>query len=90
MAVLQKGNSVYPFGGENVNLITGLDTLGLQVTSEASTEGQMESWSKDSLKWLDETFGKGNTVYAVLHMDETTAHIHANVVLIVKGEQQNR
>lgn len=36
MAVLQKGNSVYPFWGENVNLITGLDPLGLQVTSEAT------------------------------------------------------
>ena len=36
MAVLQKGNSIYPFWGENVNLITGLDPLGLQVTSEAT------------------------------------------------------
>ncbi|MBK8698581.1 MAG: hypothetical protein IPN29_03185 [Saprospiraceae bacterium] len=36
MTVLQKGNSIYPFWGENVNLITGLDPLGLQVTSEAT------------------------------------------------------
>lgn len=36
MAVLQKGNSIYPFWGENINLITGLDPLGLQVTSEAT------------------------------------------------------
>jgi len=36
MAVLQKGKSIYPFWGENVNLITGLDPLGLQVTSEAT------------------------------------------------------
>lgn len=36
MAVLQNGNSIYPFWGENVNLITGLDPLGLQVTSEAT------------------------------------------------------
>ena len=36
MAVLQKGNSIYPFWGETVNLITGLDPLGLQVTSEAT------------------------------------------------------
>lgn len=36
MAVLQKGNSISPFWGENVNLITGLDPLGLQVTSEAT------------------------------------------------------
>lgn len=36
MAVLQKGNVVYPFWGDTVNLITGLDPLGLQVTSEAT------------------------------------------------------
>jgi hypothetical protein len=36
MAVLQKGNSIYPFWGENLNLITGLDPLGLQTTSEAT------------------------------------------------------
>ena len=37
MAVLQKGKSAdNPFWGENINLITGLDPLGLQVTSEAT------------------------------------------------------
>ena len=51
-------------------------------------EGRIGSWSKDSLQWLDETFGKGNTVSAVLHMDETSPHIHATVVPIVKGERR--
>ena len=51
-------------------------------------DGQIGGWCNDSLKWLDETFGKGNTVSAVLHMDETTAHIHATVVPIVKGERR--
>lgn len=36
MAVLQKGNSNYPFWGASINLITGLDPLGLQTTSEAT------------------------------------------------------
>jgi hypothetical protein len=36
MTVLQKGKSVYPFFGEQMNLITGLDPLGLQVASEAT------------------------------------------------------
>ncbi|MCK9401482.1 MAG: hypothetical protein M0Q51_16005 [Bacteroidales bacterium] len=36
MAVLQKGKSLYPFWGSSVTLITGLDPLGLQVTSEAA------------------------------------------------------
>jgi len=36
MAVLQKGKSIYPFWGASINLITGLDPLGLQTTSEAT------------------------------------------------------
>lgn len=36
MAVLQKGKNKYPFWGSSVNLITGLDPLGLQTTSEAT------------------------------------------------------
>ncbi|MCX6304400.1 MAG: hypothetical protein NT040_05495 [Bacteroidetes bacterium] len=36
MAVLQQGKSKYPFWGASVNLITGLDPLGLQTTSEAT------------------------------------------------------
>lgn len=36
MAVLKGGKSQYPFWGASVNLITGLDPLGLQTTSEAT------------------------------------------------------
>jgi hypothetical protein len=36
MAVLQKGKAQYPFWGASVNLITGLDPLSLQTTSEAT------------------------------------------------------
>lgn len=35
------------------------------------------------------TFGKKNTILAVLHMDEHTSHIHATVVPIVTGERRN-
>ena len=36
MAVLQKGKAIHPFWGAPVNLITGLDPLSLQTTSEAT------------------------------------------------------
>jgi len=36
MAVLQKGKSLFPFWGASINLIMGLDPLGLQTTSEAT------------------------------------------------------
>ena len=49
-------------------------------------EGRLDEWCDDNLQWLYHTFGKENTVSAVLHMDEHTPHIHATVVPIVTGE----
>ena len=49
-------------------------------------EGRLGEWCDDNLQWLHRTFGKENTVSAVLHMDEHTPHIHATVVPIVTGE----
>ena len=48
----------------------------------------LEKWCDDNLQWLHRTFGKENTVSAVLHMDEHTPHIHATVVPIVTGERR--
>ena len=42
----------------------------------------------DNLQWLHRTFGRENTVSAVLHMDEHTPHIHATIVPIVTGERR--
>ena len=49
-------------------------------------EGRLDEWCADNLQWLHRTFGRENTVSAVLHMDEHTPHIHATVVPIVTGE----
>ena len=51
-------------------------------------EGRIDEWCNDSMEWLHKTFGRGNTVSAVLHMDETTPHIHATIVPIVTGERR--
>ena len=51
-------------------------------------EGRLGEWCDDNLQWLHRTFGKENTVSAVLHMDEHTPHIHATVVPIVTGERR--
>lgn len=51
-------------------------------------EGRMDEWCDDNLQWLHSTFGKENTVSAVLHMDEYTPHIHATVVPIVTGKRR--
>jgi hypothetical protein len=52
--------------------------------------GQLDEWCADSLKWLQETFGKDNVVSAELHRDEKTPHIHATVVPIVSGERRTK
>ena len=51
-------------------------------------EGRLDEWCDDNLQWLHRTFGRENTVSAVLHMDEHTPHIHATVVPIVTGERR--
>ena len=51
-------------------------------------EDRLDEWCDDNLQWLHRTFGKENTVSAVLHMDEHTPHIHAAVVPIVTGERR--
>ena len=51
-------------------------------------EGRLDEWCDDNLQWLQRTFGKKNTVSAVLHMDEHTPHIHATIVPIVTGERR--
>ncbi|WP_294599250.1 MobV family relaxase [uncultured Phocaeicola sp.] len=50
--------------------------------------GRLDEWCDDNLQWLHRTFGKENTVSAVLHMDEHTPHIHATVVPIVTGKRR--
>lgn len=51
-------------------------------------EGRLNEWCADNPQWLHRTFGRENTVSAVLHMDEHTPHIHATVVPIVTGERR--
>ena len=51
-------------------------------------DGRIDEWCDDSMQWLHKTFGKENTVSAVLHMDETTPHIHATIMPIVTGERR--
>lgn len=50
--------------------------------------GRIDEWCKDNLDWLKDTYGKENLVSAVLHLDETTPHIHATVIPIVTGKSR--
>ncbi|MFV0289290.1 MAG: MobV family relaxase [Mangrovibacterium sp.] len=50
--------------------------------------GKLDDWSRDSLDWLKKTYGAENIVSAVVHLDETTPHIHATMIPIVTGERR--
>ena len=52
--------------------------------------GKLDEWSKDNLDWLKKTYGADNIVSAVLHLDETTPHIHATMIPIVTGERRKK
>ena len=52
--------------------------------------GQLNNWCRDNLDWLCKTYGSENIVSAVLHLDETTPHIHATMIPIVTGERRKK
>lgn len=52
--------------------------------------GKLDEWSKDNLDWLKKTYGADNIVSAVIHLDETTPHIHATMIPIVTGERRKK
>lgn len=51
-------------------------------------DGKLDDWCQDNLDWLKKTYGAENIVSAVVHLDETTPHIHATMVPIVTGERR--
>lgn len=58
--------------------------------AEIEHSGNLGLWCKDNLDWLAENYGRENIVSAVLHLDETTPHIHATVVPIVYTERKRK
>lgn len=50
--------------------------------------GKLDDWCRDNLYWLKKTYGAENIVSAVVHLDETTPHIHATMIPIVTGERR--
>jgi len=50
----------------------------------------LKAWGDDSIKWAETYFGKDNIVGVQLHMDETTPHIHLQIVPIVETRRKKR
>lgn len=49
---------------------------------------QLDQWAKDTIEWAKNEWGAENVMYAALHMDESTPHLHLIVVPIVKGQSR--
>ena len=47
---------------------------------------QIESFFRDSKRWLEFRYGKDNLVHYIIHYDEKTPHMHAYVVPIKKKQ----
>lgn len=54
-----------------------------------STKKQVEEWEKDTQKWIEDTFGKDNLIYSVVHNDEKTKHFHVSFTPIAPDGKLN-
>ncbi|MBQ8712118.1 MAG: plasmid recombination protein [Prevotella sp.] len=53
-------------------------------------ESWLDEWCQDNIDWLQKTYGTDNVVSVVLHMDESTPHLHATVIPIVETERKRK
>lgn len=75
-------------GKNQVRAIRILLTGSPEDMKRIEQKGKLNEWCSDNLDWLRKTYGKENIVSAVLHLDETTPHIHATMTPIVTGERR--
>lgn len=61
-------------------------TLYLAYTHGAEAENgfSVQEWEQASLKWMQDYFGERNVVSAMVHMDESSPHIHAIIVPVTR------
>lgn len=63
--------------------VRGIEVMMTFSSKDIPEDFDFEKWKKENVEWLQSYFGKENVVSAVLHMDETTPHIHAVVIPMV-------
>lgn len=52
-------------------------------------EKEFQAWQDNTIKFLQDKFGKENVINAVLHMDESSPHIHAVVIPICENKNKD-
>jgi len=85
---LESAGLTRKIGKNQVRAIRILLTGSPDDMKKIESSERLDDWCRDNMEWLRKTYGKENVVSAVLHMDETTPHIHATVVPITTGERR--
>lgn len=52
---------------------------------EGMSMGEQKQFFRDCVKYFSDTYGEENIVSAVVHMDETTPHLHLNLIPITSN-----
>jgi len=87
---IENANLKRKVGKNQVHAIRVMLSASPEAMERIQQEGRLDDWCRQSVEWLQETFGKENLVSAVLHMDEKTPHIHATVVSIVIAARRKK
>jgi hypothetical protein len=85
---LESAGLTRKIGKNQVRAIRILLTGSPDDMKKIESSERLDDWCRDNLEWLKKTYGKENVVSAVLHLDETTPHIHATIVPITTGERR--
>lgn len=62
-------------------ILTGSHERMLDIGKDTAT---LKEWMVENYRFLGKTYGRANIVSFVVHMDETTPHIHATIVPLTK------
>jgi len=58
------------------------NVIALEIVTTYSHDAEVDvnAWAEANVEWIKQTFGEENIIACTLHMDETTPHIHTEVV----------
>lgn len=68
--------------------IKAIETVAV-FNKDEYTEEELTNWTNDTINWMKENFGEDNIKHAVLHLDESSPHLHILVIPMNKEGRLN-
>lgn len=58
------------------------NVIAIEIVTSFSHDAQVDvdAWAEANVRWMKDTFGEENVISSTLHLDESTPHIHTEVV----------